>query len=521
MAFPENWGRSRSRLIGRASGAVENCLTEVYIAEGLSGANPQTTSKFPTAYGTFSPAPYSNAFSYISSITADDDSCTHVGSSGNMDTGEYTYILYGKTFGLALFEGIRILGIEVEIEKRQVAGDACDAIVQLSKNGTDRVGDNKATSDSYSAVLTKDKYGGPTDLWGTTWTPAELNSANFAVHYAGYAKADDAYIEIDYYKVTVYWEPMICLDGHIRSDLGDLRFSNAADAALPYYIHTITGTTPNQFAKVHVKLDAVATADTEIKCWYDNPTATSESSFADICSVYDEFERGANGDAPGGDWTVVSGTVQISTAQAYSGTRSMRLDGGATRAKATIPLTAVSGVSEIEEMVRKEDYAGDVWPIMHGDGSKCIKVGFNTSESLKYLNAAGTTIYPGSLKITIDTWTSLKINNINFAAGTFDLYFGGSLAASGAEMHTSADAANVLQVFSDDASAGDECWIDDFTVHPWLAVPPVWQGSDWGEEQTYGAPTGPAGIKSVNGILSAAIKSRNTTAWSAIKALNN
>lgn len=50
---------------------------------------------------------------------------------------------------------------------------------QLSKNGTVRVGSDRVLP--CPATLTNIVFGGPTDLWGTTWTPSEINAGGFTV----------------------------------------------------------------------------------------------------------------------------------------------------------------------------------------------------------------------------------------------------------------------------------------------------------------------------------------------------
>lgn len=48
----------------------------------------------------------------------------------------------------------------------------------MVKDGT-IVGISKAITTTWTTNFTVVTYGGPTDLWGTTWTPADINNANF------------------------------------------------------------------------------------------------------------------------------------------------------------------------------------------------------------------------------------------------------------------------------------------------------------------------------------------------------
>src|SRR5690606_26209945 len=57
--------------------------------------------------------------------------------------------------------------------------EASDNIVKLVKGGS-VVGDDKS-SGSWPIELAPELYGGPTDLWGTSLTPAEVNASDFGV----------------------------------------------------------------------------------------------------------------------------------------------------------------------------------------------------------------------------------------------------------------------------------------------------------------------------------------------------
>ena len=58
-----------------------------------------------------------------------------------------------------------------------------DHTVRLTKDGTNMVGDNKAdtASDWAHVTVTNVDYGGEGDLWGTTFTVAELKASTFGV----------------------------------------------------------------------------------------------------------------------------------------------------------------------------------------------------------------------------------------------------------------------------------------------------------------------------------------------------
>lgn len=96
---------------------------------------------------------------------------------------EYDYI--GGGFDLSsLPDGAVINGLTLTIERRRQNGTAVlqDALTQFSINGSTFVGDNKALAQNWPTTDEQIVYGGPTDLWGRTWTTAELKGATFGAY---------------------------------------------------------------------------------------------------------------------------------------------------------------------------------------------------------------------------------------------------------------------------------------------------------------------------------------------------
>ena len=81
-----------------------------------------------------------------------------------------------------------------------------DSTVQLLKASAP-VGSNKASATTYGTSLSTVNYGTTSDLWGTTWTAAEVNSANFGVRFiAKNVAAASATASLDYISVTVTYD---------------------------------------------------------------------------------------------------------------------------------------------------------------------------------------------------------------------------------------------------------------------------------------------------------------------------
>lgn len=103
--------------------------------------------------------------------------------------------------------GATVTGIEVKVERlgEGGGGHVVDKEVKLVREGA-VVGSNRASGESWP--LTTDGvavYGGPTDLWGATWTVAQINAATSGmVLSAEIIKA--AIAKVDAITITVYYE---------------------------------------------------------------------------------------------------------------------------------------------------------------------------------------------------------------------------------------------------------------------------------------------------------------------------
>jgi hypothetical protein len=109
----------------------------------------------------------------------------------------------------ALPDDGEVTGIKLEVERSNSgARGAADRVVKLSKDGTSVVGDDKAdTSTSYPGTDAYKVYGGDGDMWGTTWTPAELKAATFSALFSMAAQAGKGFptVRVDHMRITVYY----------------------------------------------------------------------------------------------------------------------------------------------------------------------------------------------------------------------------------------------------------------------------------------------------------------------------
>lgn len=158
--------------------------------------------KYPTTTTTTNGTGTDSQWANPANIFADDGSNA---TSSFFNTIFQTQELNGGTFGFniptnAVIDGI-VLEMEVPSSARWANGNGS---MKLKKAGS-VVGDNKdGTATVSSNVYT---YGSSTDLWGTTWTPAQINASNFGFGFEATftSSPNDFAIAIDFVRITVYW----------------------------------------------------------------------------------------------------------------------------------------------------------------------------------------------------------------------------------------------------------------------------------------------------------------------------
>jgi len=252
--------------------------------------------------------------------------------------GVISYYLQATGFGFNIPSDAVINGIYVEVERSisEATTYTKDNSIKIIQGGTitgtehaDTVTTWPASSaDAYKA------YGSSTDLWGLTWTPAQINASNFGVAVqAKNTKKNAAYTntaQVDHIRITVYYTLPTYTQSHYRFfqnldsyDVGNYLASQDTAATLSY-----TG----QAFRLRFLL-SVATADLaqnsgNFKLQYaqrgtDNACDTSFSgeTYADVStstviayndnpSVSDNNPLTANSNDPAGANTIVNQTYE-------------------------------------------------------------------------------------------------------------------------------------------------------------------------------------------------------------------
>ncbi len=118
------------------------------------------------------------AWSNPGNITASNNTRAIASLSGSGDA-QFSQYLRASDLDFEIPTDATILGISVSIE-RNSQNSIRDNDVRLLKNGV-LTGNNKASSTEWGSTDASVAYGGSADLWGTTWTPTDINNVNFGV----------------------------------------------------------------------------------------------------------------------------------------------------------------------------------------------------------------------------------------------------------------------------------------------------------------------------------------------------
>lgn len=119
--------------------------------------------------------------------------------------------LHATNFGFAVPVGATVNGIKVEVErsKTSTAAGISDTLAasKLIKGGTIQ-GNSKAILTDWTTGDQYVSYGGPNDLWGLAFTPADINAANFGFAIqASVFSGTGTTARIDHIRITVFYTP--------------------------------------------------------------------------------------------------------------------------------------------------------------------------------------------------------------------------------------------------------------------------------------------------------------------------
>ena len=104
-------------------------------------------------------------------------------------------------------------------------------VVGLTKNGTSEAGDEVSQAMDKNTDNTYTIHGSTNDLWGTTWTAAEVNSVNFGVTLNKSSTSTDE-IRIDQIRTTIWWT--VAGDGSVVGRRRKIQMGNTNTEVIEY-----------------------------------------------------------------------------------------------------------------------------------------------------------------------------------------------------------------------------------------------------------------------------------------------
>ncbi len=190
-----------------------------------AGPNNPSTGANNTSIGTKT---WSSTSNIVSSNNSD--------ASANLSRNQISNYLVATGFGFAIPADATINGITVSIERadgnRSSSVYIRDNSIMIVKGGSVTGTNHANTTANWPTTDTSAVYGSTTDLWGATWSPADINASNFGVALSaiGYASSststETAYV--DNIRITVTYT------------LGAACTANAATVTLTPASQTIT-----------------------------------------------------------------------------------------------------------------------------------------------------------------------------------------------------------------------------------------------------------------------------------------
>ena len=227
----------------RVSVGTEKGLVSISLNYALAA---DTGGKYPATVSTTQETGDDNDWTTASDVGADDGAYGQI-TAATFDANDVSYLLRATNFSMGVTAGATIDGIVVEIERYYANGQVIDVDVNLTKNGTARVGSDYSTGANFVASPGSTvTFGGATDKWGTTWTAAEVNTSTFGVFYKMGASAANADGFVDFIRVTVYFtsnDPVITVSP-TSYDFGVVTESSTPSTSTTYF--TIDNTSSMQ-----------------------------------------------------------------------------------------------------------------------------------------------------------------------------------------------------------------------------------------------------------------------------------
>lgn len=114
--------------------------------------------------------------------------------------------LRGGAFFFTVPTNAIINGILLEIAANTPATNNIEKFNTVVLEGGGGASANRATATTLTTTLTTFSFGGSADLWGTTWTPAQINAGSFVANVTFVSTGGGpGTVAVDFFRVTVFF----------------------------------------------------------------------------------------------------------------------------------------------------------------------------------------------------------------------------------------------------------------------------------------------------------------------------
>lgn len=142
-------------------------------------------------------------------------SSNNVFATAGLSGGITAHYLMATGFSFSIPTNAVVDGITASVRRKSSGGTLRDVSVRIVKAGS-ITGSNKASAATWPTTVAYASYGGVTDLWGTAWTPQDINSNRFGfVVSVKNAAGGNRTASIDHMRLAVTYRlpPLVNNDG--------------------------------------------------------------------------------------------------------------------------------------------------------------------------------------------------------------------------------------------------------------------------------------------------------------------
>jgi hypothetical protein len=267
-----------------------------------SGPNNPSTGSNNSSTGNTS---WSNTSNVKSSDNSD--------ASASLSGGKISNYLMAIGFGFSIPLNATITGIKVEIERAEGNQSSSayirDNSVKIVKGGSITGSEHADISTNWPTSDQIASYGSNSDLWGQSWTPADINAGNFgvAISAKNTSSWNSEYAYVDNMKITVYYSVASACNAAMPtvSITTAPKTITASGASVVYSVNITNNDTGSGCTSVTFNLAASDSNTTNFNTsTLDTPSVTlapGETSSGTVLTVY-----GKPGQLSGTDTTTVS-----------------------------------------------------------------------------------------------------------------------------------------------------------------------------------------------------------------------